>query len=121
MTNTHPKLTEQECFTKVKNHLLKQNRQATYTNAMHDIVCMYRGEDKTACAIGCLIPTGMYRKDMEGTSAGRLGRIYPNLPFSGLNEDWLNRLQEIHDDYPQEDWPTFLKGFADNYELEYDL
>ncbi len=48
-------MNRQEVFTKVKDHLLKQNKAAV--NAGYG-ACAYLAPDGLKCAVGCLIPDG---------------------------------------------------------------
>ena len=126
-------MTKQQIFNKVAKHLLKQGAKS-----ISGIVCAYRGDNKTRCAIGCLIPNRLYDKTIEGIGAsafsspvskytaddrtarryrtarriGRALKLYPSQ--SGL----LDALQDVHDNKSVDDWESALEEIADKYELD---
>lgn len=116
-------LTNQEIFTKVKTHLLRQKRKS---NSWMSGVCAYRGVNRTKCAVGCLIPDEQYRPDIEGLGITD-ARFTPGLLQKVLNasgiasEDFplLRELQILHDSKDPNDWPEALKVIAATYDLEY--
>lgn len=66
--------------------------------------CAYRGFKtgdgiQTKCAIGCFIPDGAYKTEMEGNNVEALSRRYPSLlrhfPFESI--EVLIQFQKIHD------------------------
>lgn len=56
------KYTKKEIFSKVKTHLLTQNKTSENESGR----CLYRGPDKLKCAAGCLITDEQYDITMEG-------------------------------------------------------
>jgi hypothetical protein len=124
-------LNKQEVFSKVKKHLLKQNRQAKSVEKG----CRYKTQDGKKCAIGCLIEEKFYSSNLESCSvAGILN--YPNyvrynvlikalkqsLKLKEISTNdliFLSDLQYVHDYEPIIDWPFRLKTIAEKYGLEY--
>jgi hypothetical protein len=104
------KLTNQEVFTKVVNHLLRPDfvRSVCTTDGGSKDVCLYAGPNGNSCAIGCLLPRDV------GRGLDRL--VNPSWPsvarnkrsafarqalkiLRGVNAELLNDLQMIHDGY----------------------
>ena len=110
---------KQEIFTKVKTHLLKQGVRAMN----EDEECQYRGENETKCAVGCLIPDKNYNKKIEGDSvdSGTVQKCIPYKIDSIEDEDFLCKLQYIHDQHLPEKWGLALVTFAQDHNLEYQL
>lgn len=115
-------MNNQEVFDRVARHLLTQkvkSKQAC-SGSYQDVVCAYRGQNGTSCAVGCLIPDEMYDTVMEGKSVSAI------LPYSnGLQElfrnvslDLLGSLQTVHDNTHPEQWTTQLLRVADCYVLD---
>lgn len=65
-------MTPQQAFDRVAKHLLEQGRKSMGTMPDGSSACAYRGEDGTACAVGCLIPDECYDEVLENTVAGAL-------------------------------------------------
>lgn len=87
-------------FDFVIDHLLEQKQVSR-----SDGYCTYRGPGGTACAVGCLIPSEIYRSTMEQKSIRDvLGMLYS---FNILdthkvlsdNDTLLDDLQNFHDRY----------------------
>lgn len=101
----------QAIYNKVRDHLLKQGRAAKFSCAGY-LVCAYRGDDGTACAVGCLIPAARYSPEMEGLSlqylisGGRLPRV------SERTLALLQSLQSVHDTTQPYTWATELAHVA---------
>lgn len=118
-------MTKQETFDRVAAHLLTQNRQAqaVYGDPKWapyvELACAYRGDGGTMCAVGCLIPDDRYRPELEG------GIVVPLLGVAGTplyepsDKDMVitrlveelghnlylcAALQNVHDNYPPEEW-----------------
>jgi hypothetical protein len=97
----------QEGFDKVTRHLLTQGRWAQDD----DGDCMYLNEWGLRCAIGCLIPEGIYKPHMEHmTPCGLVadGIVDP----LGMTVKMLNKLQQIHDRFEPKTWRRKLRYFA---------
>lgn len=107
----------QEIYDHVKSFLLKQNgRAARFSKEADKDVCSYRGDDGTACAIGCLLPDAL-AIGMEGKLIGNIlrarddGYRFANDPdgvireravkicelFDGVDPQFLRQLQSLHD------------------------
>ncbi len=130
--------TRREIFARVRDHLLVQGVRsrigsADTTDGDEGTVCAYRGRDPdgrpVTCAVGCLIPDGLYDPALECTSAEFLcgidsgvdatavqraarDRLRAGLPdvFNPDNGELLDRLQSIHDSVPPDMWEARLRG-----------
>lgn len=60
-------LTMQETYTKVRTHLLAQNKQAR-----GPMGCAYRAPDGCKCAVGCLIDDEHYDSVIEGLAVNAI-------------------------------------------------
>lgn len=116
-------MTPQEIFDKVATHLLTQNKQSR-----EGIICLYRGPDGTACAVGCLIPDSLYKKGMEGSAAESIIKFEDGLQdvFFKRHESTESRenklrllsdLQEVHDRCEVSGWKDRLKITASVFSL----
>lgn len=114
-------MNRQETFDTVKRHLLTQNRKGSNSLGR----CKYRGTGGTKCAVGALIPDQLYKKAMDGASAGGIYALVECFPEMYLALDierpedirFLCDLQNIHDGYDVELWPEELEDFARNHKL----
>lgn len=84
--------------------------------------CRFRGQDNTKCAVGVLIPDFVYSPMMEDRidNTNRLVAETYN-----LDRDFLEALQNAHDDYDDDFDPSWLSCFlrrakdvAEEYELD---
>ena len=103
----------QVIFDKVATHLLKQRVKSIGAPGG----CMYRGDNGTACAVGCLITYENYKSSFEGRGSMYepvIEAVEKSLGF-GLSkelQDFLYALQGIHDrDYPYS-WRRMLAELA---------
>lgn len=121
-----------EQFDKVANHLIKQGKRSL---APDGVGCMYRGNDKTKCAIGAIIPDKLYGSHLEGASFSVLvartrcsgDKLWKHLepyaaqvPISALKailkvtthivsvSSWGAALQLVHDCVEPAYWPALL-------------
>jgi hypothetical protein len=92
MAEAKIKLTAQEAFDTVARHLLDQGHAATTKDDEGFLICRYRAANGDRCAVGCLIPDGLYKPGFEGSSVKGLPAI-----FSKSLIALLARLQAIHD------------------------
>lgn len=83
--------TPQEVFDFVTEHLLTQGKQS-YQGS-----CLYRGPNRTACAVGCLLTDEEYTPNMEGVSAYDL-QVHLLSSFWKEHQRLLQDLQSAHDD-----------------------
>lgn len=107
-------MTKQEVFNKVVLHLRQQGRPSL--NANHD--CMYRGEDGTKCAIGCLIEDKDYNPDFEGQFFGRFVKDVPNLEWMRKHTVLLEELRIVHDLHQIDYWEMKFQNIAIEHGLE---
>lgn len=107
---TLPQATEQEVFDQVAIHLLRQNRKSHILND----TCAYRGADGLKCAAGCLIADNEYSPGMETLQwAGLVRRqVVP-----GFHSQLVRSLQDIHDQFPVQEWKAHLLSFANTNNL----
>lgn len=116
-------MTNQEVYTKVRTHLLKQGRKSLGVFGG----CTYRGNGGCKCAIGCLIPDTNYKYDLEGNGVTRENVAKAaNLEYTTFDHGWArgpqidlaDALQRCHDSYPVEDWEAKLDRIANDHDLE---
>lgn len=114
-------MTLQEAFDKVAMHLLKQGRPAKKS----DGDCVYRAADGAMCAVGCLIPDGMYDQRMEGRTVSSIMyddefglASYFKTKESRALVPLLSALQRVHDSYRPEAWRNELANIAKRYDLD---
>lgn len=126
--------TMQETFDVVARHLLAQG-QRSCREIDGRRLCAYRGAGGRKCAVGALIPDGLYDPEMDaevggtalGPSAWSLVERWPGLrphlglsPADGPNDRpvrLLRKLQDMHDDYDVARWPRQLALVADLFGL----
>lgn len=123
-------MNNQEIYTKVRNHLLHQGRQAKEAG-----MCKYRTDEGLTCAVGCLIPESMYNPEIEDVSAGMvvwvglryrannrgqaiLKGIFDSLGIQKESAPLLRSLQGLHDQHPPSEWEIRLDNLAKDYNLE---
>jgi len=129
------RLTNQEIFTRVKRHLLKQKCQAKALGG-----CRYRTSDDLKCAVGCLIPKKLYKTEIEGLVIGdwstthgetdeeniELGqkenllfKILRKIGITKQNHRLLAVLQCVHDESDPNSWADRLKEVAKDFRLKF--
>jgi hypothetical protein len=88
----------QEIFNTVAKHLITQGKPARGTN--ENASCYYR-RDGLMCAVGVLIPNGVYTSEMEHRDVSELLIDFPDTlgPILAANEDLLMQLQNVHDQH----------------------
>lgn len=108
-------MTNQELYTKVRNHLLTQDAKA-----LIDGKCVYRTREGLKCAVGCLIPDKHYNSGFEGKSVNN----YMVNQAAGVTAAQIRlamSLQSIHDQYDVADWFNELERVAFRYNLVVEL
>lgn len=109
----HPsKMTAQQIYNTVRNHLLTQNRKSVYDS--NNINCFYRGPNGTKCAIGCLISDSEYSTELEGRNIYSLKNTFT---WMIEHEQLLTDLQYVHDSIPVDTWKVELDKVANRYGL----
>ncbi len=105
----------QQAFDRICEHLMAQRRCSESVTGN----CVYRGEDGTKCAIGCLIPDELYRSDMEGKVIRDLlsNNIQLAEQLCGVSLTLLSGCQRIHDFHEVHEWKTLLRETADIHGL----
>ncbi len=96
------KETLQAWFDTMLQHLRRQGCRATgFLQHCSGEVCLYRGNNGTMCAVGCLVPGDKYIHAMEGGDVrGKSLEIGSALGFSEHDYEaieFLKQAQEIHD------------------------
>ena len=101
-------MTPQEIFDKVSVHLLTQGKRALSPKGR----CMYRGEEGTMCAVGCLLDDITYQPNFEGKGVNELVETFEMPEFFVEEAPLLQDLQSCHDDYQPDEWPVVLTSIA---------
>jgi hypothetical protein len=86
----------QDIFDHVVKHFSAQGERAVDEHGL----CCYRTSEGLSCAIGCLIPDGLYFKELEGRSVSTLGFKGIDLSPESLQTPmhvFLRRIQYVHD------------------------
>jgi hypothetical protein len=103
-------MTKQDIFDTVVHHLFKQGKKARGC----DHLCSYRGDDKTSCAVGCLVPDNLYTEKMEGRGVIHL---FCMEDFKAIadhlgedNKQLLYSLQRVHDNCAEDENGAFDKA-----------
>jgi hypothetical protein len=120
-------MTKQEIFNKVYAHLIAQGNRARAPGRSGLMKCAYRASDGGMCAIGCLIPDELYKRELEEYSVDeppvldvlrQAGVLLAdeNIPFFGA-------LQAAHDGNtsPSDLWTDAMKMFLKEIAFDYDL
>lgn len=120
-------MTRQEIFDKVARHLLTQGQRAETEGGD----CVYRAEDGTKCAVGCLIPDELYDPEFEGLLISHIfGDQAGSLPeraqekgrqlsrLLGDHFPLLKELQEVHDEDEPDEWKIALRQVASSFGLD---
>jgi hypothetical protein len=87
-------------LSKVYIHLVSQTTRCVDLDGN----CLYRGDQGTKCAIGCLIPDDVYKPEMENLGVMDVLRKFPGVTtlFLGIDIEskdilFLSVLQDLHD------------------------
>lgn len=120
-------LSDQEIFTKVKNHLLTQNCKSYNPNIKArdgNSQCLYRGPNGTKCALGCLINDAYYSPDFEQNNISEFREaMLASGIYIGATDcstyRLLHELQCLHDFKYVENWPMHLELIAKEFDLVY--
>lgn len=118
--------TAQQVFDQVAAHLLHQNAKARKVRegtSMND--CVYRGENNTKCAAGCLIADDEYKPEMDKPSGNR-GTSWGSLLVRGLvphtpHDTLIGALQRVHDGHEPDSFKRELQRTAEEFELNTDV
>lgn len=106
-------------YWKVRNHLLAQGAKAFDAGGEQ---CAYRAKGGLKCAIGCLIPDSLYRKDLEGKTVYDIGiqnlleKVFGH-PLDAETQGFLQDLQGVHDHHPVDAWKTQLNRVANDHSV----
>lgn len=123
-------MTNQELFEKVAQHLLTQQRRASFGGT-----CWYYAKG-LRCAVGCLFPEEINTTPFEGVSLRelvdttresssqkpKLKLLAKALQEAGVKEEQyqlLRHLQQIHDDTSVEFWREHLITLSKEYQLKF--
>ena len=81
--------------------------------------CAYRGKGGTKCAVGCLIPDSMYnlQMDLDAINVTSLFAQYPEVREYLGNQQFLLRLQYVHDNIPSVRWKRAFTDTAQYHGL----
>ena len=111
-------MTTQEAYEQIRAYFSREGAQLAWDDDLDS--CQYCTEDGRRCAVGCLIPAGLYDQNFEGTNIRSLidaehDRKYrdagtaPNTRaalvdlFAGVDPVFLEKAQERHDGLAEED------------------
>lgn len=118
-------MNKQDMFDVMTTALLAQGKKSGEKPEEGDFECLYRAPDGCKCAIGHLIKDKFYTPDMEGAN------IRSDLPWEALKKsigrtdlsdhdrDFLEHMQEIHDETAPETWDAQFRKVAIEWALEY--
>ena len=124
-------LTNQEIFTKCRNHLLAQNAKSLRAgpdqpaSGHSPSACAYRGVDGLKCAAGIFIPDEQYSPLLEGRGVRATIFKYPGV-FAEIDfapsgsksaSQLLVTLQDCHDSWPVSAWRRELGVIARDFDL----
>ena len=114
-------MSKQDIFDHIARHLLRQARKCWRPGEDGSHLCLYRGDDGTACAVGAIIPDSCYATAMEHHDVVTLAqwcdytghaeyRLLARVLFRHMT--LLARLQRMHDKFPPSAWPRELHCIA---------
>ena len=109
-------MTNQEIFNKVYTHLMTQGKKAETFGGQ----CQYRLTELDGavlmCAAGCLIADEDYDPGMEKlpSISLRTHKKNWNIPWGVDQEEFVSKLQRIHDSLSVSIWEEQLGDFASN-------
>lgn len=131
-------MTDQEIFDKVTTHLLKQNQASRHSSLDGRALsaCMYRGPDGLKCAVGALIPDGVFDKYIADADSFLNSTAIDGLPDAILYESQiistemlvlerqrrmniLRVLQGVHDTWQPHEWREVLQKTAERFNLTF--
>lgn len=122
---TLPKASLQDIFTQARDHLLKQNcksqRKHPHSGGTN-LVCAYRGNNNTMCAVGCFIADEEYKPKMDTGVNTSFDSLIATGIFPIMNDKHcylLAKLQLIHDQYEPNQWSEKLLDLAIAFDLEW--
>lgn len=111
--------TKQETFDTVVAHLRNQGCKSEDDHGN----CMYRGENGTKCAAGCLIPDDAYSPTLEGSGIfqrnGEMSACGTILRELGHDLHLVSELQNVHDARDVGFWEQRFAKVAERYLLQY--
>ena len=108
------KLDRKAVLAHVTEHLLTQNHRVESIDENGDEHCLYRGEEGTSCAIGCMIPDERYTSDLENllVSSSRIQIAAFGSTLGDSEWRWLSKLQYVHDHAHTNEWSVRLQELA---------
>lgn len=108
-------LTAQQVFDQIVAHLRTQGCKAIVGAA-----CMYRGNNGTKCAAGCLIADEEYQYKMEGHPLIDILSMAPGFKAKyDQHYKLILEMQVTHDNYPINDWERLFASIASKYNVVY--
>ena len=108
--------TNQQTFTLVRNHLLKQGKKALDDRCN----CCYL-TNGLKCAAGCLIPEGKYDPSFERREVPKVMIENGFSDWFGHNARLVSLLQYIHDCSPSREWDKRLSDLAEGWGVSTEL
>lgn len=110
-------LTTEQATLQIKRRMLAQNKKSTGIVEGMGVINRYRGDDGTACSIGCVMPDSLYDPEMEGQLLEQLLEDFPAFAeyFKDVDIMVLYRAQEMHDERTVAEWPAYLDSLVLQY------
>ncbi len=113
---------EQEVFNKVCDHLMTQKKAAVRISknelGERTKTCLYRTASGLKCAIGCLLPDTVNTLEFEGANVASLAdEVLDAAGLTNICIGFLERLQDIHDNFKPSLWARELRKFAKSEKL----
>lgn len=107
--------TKQTTFDTVVAHLRKQGPCISIAGGKG---CLYRGQNGTSCAAGCLIPDNRYSFALEGHTV-KDAVVSALIEDLGHDVQLVSDLQSVHDNNPLIVWEIEFELFARSHGLTY--
>ena len=107
-------MNNQQFFDVTVAHLRKQGKPAIEPG-----FCAYLTSDGKKCAVGCHIPAGVYKREMEGNGSVRLMKDFPEVAkiFAGVGPALIDEMQKTHDNIRPSHWEVHFEDTARRFSL----
>ena len=107
-------MNNQQFFDVTVAHLRKQGGPAT-----EGARCAYLARDGSKCAIGCHIPSDVYKRELEEKSAATLMAYFPEVAkiFEGVGSALIDEMQKTHDNIRPPHWEAHFEDTARRFSL----
>jgi hypothetical protein len=90
-------MTTQEAYEQIKAFFSLPGAQLSQDTSH---LCYYRHPDnpRIRCAVGCLIPDDLYKREKEGVSASGVMEKFELPLLDDVNPEFLDEVQRMHDE-----------------------